>query len=143
MVGEAIQLEYEQQENILYIATVAPVELMTREEIAGHFDRVLRFWRARAGGKKCYVVVDITNFTINMAELEFYSEQARRAHDECAITSVRCGGDPLQRTLVRLGGMKIHRPSNLYRTREEALVVVRALQRGELQVDRMATEPRK
>jgi hypothetical protein len=31
--------------------------------------------------------------------------------------------------------MKIHRPSNLYQTREEALAVVRALKAGELEAN--------
>ena len=44
---------------------------------------------------------------MNMAELDFYSQTTDRAHAECAITSVRYGDNSLQRTLTRLGGMKI------------------------------------
>ena len=45
------------------------------------------------------------NITINIGEIEFYAEQTKRAHGECAITSVRYGGNPLQRTVTRLAGM--------------------------------------
>ena len=38
-----------------------------------HFDRVVGFWRANAGGKKSYWLVNFDNITINVAELEFYA----------------------------------------------------------------------
>src|SRR5262245_48421759 len=99
----------------------SPEELNPREEIAAHFDRVVAFWRTSAGGKRSYFVVNFENITINVGELEFYAQQTKHAHEVCAITSVRYGGNPMQRTVTRLAGMKIHRPSNIYETREEAL----------------------
>jgi hypothetical protein len=125
-------LSYDRDQNIVFISFAEPTELQTKEEIAAHFQRVVAFWRAHAGGKKSYFVADISNITMNVKELEAYARETDRAHEECAITSVRYGGNSLQRTLTRLGGMKIHRASNLYPTREEALAVVRAMIKGEV-----------
>jgi hypothetical protein len=141
MNGEAITLEYDPPDNIVYIDAVAKVELTTHEEIVGHFARIARFWRARAGGKKSYFVVNMANITISVAALEFYADHLRRSYDVAAIIAVRYGGGPLERTAARLGGMKSHSPSNVYATREEALEVVRAHQRGELKADGTAAAP--
>ena len=106
-----------------------------REQIAAHFEEVIGFWTSRAAGKRAYFVVDFDNITINVNELAYYAEQTRRAHELCAISSVRYGGNPLQRTVTRLAGLKIHRPSHIYETREQALAVVRALRVGESRAD--------
>jgi hypothetical protein len=132
MASQAATLKYDRAENIVFMSFSVPVELSSREQIAAHFRHVVAFWRARAGGVKSYFVVNFDNVVINAAELDFYVEQTRRAHDECAIVSVRYGGSPLQRTVTRLAGMKIHRPSHIYETREEALAVVRGLKKGEI-----------
>lgn len=129
--GEAT-LSYDRAENIVHMSFPTPVELSTRLEIAEHFDRVIAFWRVHARGQKSYFVVNFDNVQINVDELDFYAEQTRRAHEVCALTSVRYGGSATQRTLTRLAGIKIHRPSNLYGTRAEALAVVRALKKGEI-----------
>src|SRR4051812_45543150 len=128
MAGEA-KLSYDRGENIVFMSFPQPAELNTQAEIAAHFDRVVSFWRAQAGGKKSYFLVDFENVTINVEELEFYSKQTERPHNECPTPSVRYGGSPMQRTVPRLAGMKIHRPSNIYETREQALAVVRKLRR--------------
>ena len=55
--------------------------------------------------------------------------------EDCAITVVRYGGDALQRTGARLYNMKLHAPSRLYESRDEALAVVRALKLGQMRLD--------
>lgn len=127
------QLTYDRHEDIIYMSFPERMELETRAQIKAHFDFVVSFWRANAGGRKSYFVVDFTNIVINMKELDYYAKLSDKAQAECAITSVRYGGDPLQRTITRLAGMKIHRPSHVYETRAEALAVVRALKAGELE----------
>lgn len=129
----AATLSYDRAQNIVFMSFAEPEELADRTAIVEHFARVCNFWRERAGGKKSYFVVDLENITIDAAMLELYVQETRRAHDLCALVSVRYGGNPLQRTVTRLAGMKIHRPSNIYETKEEALEVVRRLRRGELQ----------
>jgi hypothetical protein len=136
--GAAI-LDYDRGENIVFIHFATPTQLKTRQQIAEHFKHVVGFWRRHAGGKRSYFVVDITNITIEMAELEFYSRETDKAHKECALTSLRYGDNVLQRAITRLAGLRIHRASNLYRTREEAVAVVRALARGKLTLDPITT----
>lgn len=122
---------YDADENILYV-TFPKVHLETREEIRAHFDQSYAYWRNNCGGKKVYYVVDYDGFSVNLRENEFYAEQMRRIIEVCSITVVRYGGDALQRTGARLYNMKLHAPSRLYGSREEALAVVRALKSGDM-----------
>jgi hypothetical protein len=126
----AATLSYDRENEIVFMSFAEREVLSTRAEIADHFTRVIAFWRANVAPKKAYFVVNFDNVNIDAAELDFYAEQTKRAHDLCAIMSVRYGGDPLQRTVTRLAGMKIHRPSNIYETREQALEVIRGLRAG-------------
>jgi hypothetical protein len=127
MTSDLISLSFDADENVIHMAFPRPIELRTREEITAHFDRVIAFWRSHARGKKVYFVVDFDNVTISVAELAHYAAQSRRAHDLCAIASVRFGGNSLQRTATRLAGMKIQRASNIFDSREEAMAAVRAM----------------
>jgi hypothetical protein len=124
---------YDASDNIVYVS-FPKVHLETKAEIRGHFDRSYDFWRENCGGKKVYYVVDYDGFSVNLRENEFYAEQMRRIVEQCAVTVVRYGGDALQRTGARLFNMKLHTPSRLYASREEALAVVRALKVGEMTI---------
>jgi hypothetical protein len=125
---------YDAAENIVHV-TFPLVHLETRAEIGAHFDYAFRFWQEHCGGKKAYYVVGYDGFSVSLRENEFYAEQMRRIIDECAITVVRYGGDALQRTGARLYNMRLHAPSRLYESREEALSVVRALKSGAMRLD--------
>ena len=125
---------YDPVENIVYVSFPS-VHLETRAEISAHFARSYAFWRQHCGGRKAYYLVDYDGFSVNLRENEFYAEQMRPILEDCAITVVRYGGDALQRTGARLYNMKLHAPSRLYESREEALAVVRALKSGEMRID--------
>jgi hypothetical protein len=129
MTSSAVDLSYDAADNIVYMSCSALVALTTREEMVAHFDRVIAFWRRNAGGRKSYFVVDFDNVDINVSELDFFAEQSKRAHEICAIASVRYGGAPLQRTTARLAGMKNRQRSNICDTREQALAIVRAMKK--------------
>lgn len=128
----AIQ-RYDANENIVYVS-FPNVYLETQDDIRGHFDRILEFWERECKGKKVYYVVNYDGISISFRENQFYATQMKRVID-CAITIVRYGGDPLQRTAARLVNMRLHSPSHLYESREEALAVVRALKKGEMSLD--------
>jgi hypothetical protein len=83
------ELSYDAAENIVFIRFPEPLELDTREQITAHFERVIAFWKSHAGGTKAYFVVDFDNVTIHVGELEHYAAQSKRAHEICAIASVR------------------------------------------------------
>jgi hypothetical protein len=125
---------YDPVENIVYV-TFPLVHLETRAEIRAHFAEAYKFWRDNCRGRKAYYVVGYDGFSVNLRENEFYAEQMRPIVEECAITVVRYGGGALQRIGARLYNMKLHAPSRLYESREEALAVVRALKAGEMRLD--------
>jgi hypothetical protein len=126
--------QYDREENILYV-TFPRVHLETQAEIEAHFDRVLAYWRDTCNERKVFYVVGFDGFTVNLRENDFYAAQMKRVLDECAITVVRYGGDSLQRTAIRLYNLKLHAPSRLYESKEEAVEVVRAIQAGSVQVE--------
>ncbi len=120
---------YDPVENIVYV-TFPRVHLETREDMRAHFAKSLEFWRANCAGQKAYYVVGYDGFSVNLRENEYYAEMMRPIIEECAITIVRYGGDALQRTGARLCNMRLHAPSRLYDSREQAIEVVRALKSG-------------
>jgi hypothetical protein len=125
--------QYDAAANIIYV-TFPQVHLETQAEIKGHFDRVVSYWRDNCKGRKVFYVVNYDGFTVNLRENEFYAQQMKRVMD-CAITIVRYGGDALQRTAARLYNMKLHAPSRLYESREEAVNVVKLIQSGQMQIE--------
>jgi hypothetical protein len=125
---------YDPAQNIVFV-TFPRVHLETAIQIREHFDRVIAFWKANCQNRKVYYVVDYDGFTVNLRENGSYAQNMKRVADTCAITIVRYGGDSLQRTAVRLYNMKLHSPSRIYGSREEALAVVRGLKNGELSIE--------
>jgi hypothetical protein len=130
----SVYLDYDADDNIVYV-TFPVVNLETQAEIKEHFDRVLAHWRANCRGRKVYYVVGYDGFSVNLRENDFYAQQMKRIVDQCAVTIVRYGGDALQRTAARLYNMKLHAPSRLYESKEEAISVVRAIQAGQMQIE--------
>ncbi|WP_394831008.1 hypothetical protein LVJ94_31310 [Pendulispora rubella] len=123
---------YSASDAIVFVSYPPGFHLATRREIMDMFDQVVEFWQAKCRNRKVYYVVDYTNYTSNLSENDFYVTQVKRVIDQCAITIVRFGGDPLTRTGSRLRGMKLHVPTNLYATKDEALAIVHALREGRL-----------
>ncbi len=129
--GKTAHLSYDPEENILYFS-FPNVSLTTRRQIIEHFDWNVGFWKRHCGGKKAYIVIDYDGCEVDPKHTALYAEQIKRVM-ACAITIVRYGGSALQRTTARLANMKLHKPSRLYASREEALAVVRAIKAGDLQ----------
>jgi hypothetical protein len=125
---------YDPARQIMFVSHPLPVELKTRAHIQAYFDDGIRRFRERCPDGKAYVVVDYDNLTTNMDELEFYASQVKRVMDECAITIVRYKGSLLQRMASRMIAIKLHAPSNTYSSLEEAMEIVRGLQRGTISV---------
>jgi hypothetical protein len=130
--AETAFLRYDAAESIIDV-TFPVVHLETQKDIREHFDRVVAHWRDTCRGRKVYYVVCYDGFSVNLRENEYYGQQMRRVMD-CAITIVRYGGDALQRAATRLYNMKLHAPSQLYESREQALEVVRALKSGKMKI---------
>jgi hypothetical protein len=123
-------MRFDQAENIVFVWHPVPVHLETREEIATYFEANRKFWRDNCGGKKAYFVIDFDGQSTNVAHQDFYADCIKAAVDECAITVVRYGGEMLQRLASRMAATRLHVSSNVYRSRDEALAVVRGLRDG-------------
>jgi hypothetical protein len=117
---------YDANEEILYVG-FANLRLDKQSEIDEVFLAVRQFWRAKCGGRKVYVVVDYTDFSLEIALTDYYAKYVKEAVEDYSITVVRYTEDVLVRASLRLIGITIHVPSNLYATKDEALKVVRAL----------------
>jgi hypothetical protein len=127
-------MRYDAAENIVHVWHPQPVRLTTREDIEAYFEANRKFWRTHCGGRKAYFVVDFDGQSTPVEHQELYTRCVKDAMDECAITVVRYGGDMLQRLAARMAATMLHVPSNVYRSREEALAVVRALRNGTMKV---------
>lgn len=126
-----VRLAYDPENEVMFIEMPGS-RLDTPADMDAFFDAVLTFWRKRCRGKKVYVVVSYEGFTVNLRENAAYGERMKAAANECAITVLRYGGDPLQRSAARVRSMKHHEPSHLYESREEALAMVRRIRAGEV-----------
>ena len=127
------EFRYDAKEQIVFVRCPKPVRLETAAEIDAFFDESMEFWSSKVK-TRVYYVVDITNLSINMREVDAYARNIGRMLERCAITIVRHGGDPLQRTAGRIASMRLHVPSRIYATREEAVAVVRGLRDGSVKL---------
>jgi hypothetical protein len=134
VVAKALHQEYDAVENIVFVTHPEPVHLETPADIDAYFDAVIAFWRDECKRRRAYYLVDWKGFSLNMRETTFYSRHIKKVSSECAITIVRYGTDPLRRAATRLMALKLHLPSNIYDTREEAMMVIRGLKDGSIHV---------
>jgi hypothetical protein len=125
---------YDEVEQIVFVRCPQPVTLEADAEIDAFFDESLEYWREHVNAR-VYYVVEITNLTINMRKIDTYTRNIKRMLATSAITIVRYGGGSLQRAAGRLASMKLHVPSNIYATRQEAVEVVRGLRQGKIQLE--------
>ena len=135
-MGGLSRQSYDPATNILHVSHPSPVALDSEEAITAYYDDIVRYWRMCCGGHKAYYLVDWNGFSTKMQQNRAYAEGVRRVAEECAITIVRYGSDPLQRSAGHLAALKLHRPSNIYESREEAMRVIEKLRAGELDLDR-------
>jgi hypothetical protein len=120
---------YDRAENIVHVSHPQPARLETAIDVRAYFDEVRRYWRASVR-RKAYYLVDWSGFELNIRESEAYGECVKRIAQECAITIVRFGQNPLQRAVTRAVSVKQHVPSHVYDTEEEGLTVIRGLKSG-------------
>jgi hypothetical protein len=128
------EFHFDPAEQIVFVQCPKPIVLETDAEIDTFFDESLEYWRTYVK-VRVYYVVDIANLTINMRRIDAYTRNIKRMLSASAITIVRYGGGPLQRAAGRLASMKLHVPSNIYSTREEAISVVQELRQGRIQLE--------
>ncbi len=131
MSGGAPTLAFDADEQILLVG-MANLRFESEPQIAAAFDEIARFWKRACASKKVYCVVDYTSFALEFALTDTFATYVKQAVDTCAIAVVRHTGDLTARATIRAVAIKIHQPSNLYATREEAMSVVRELRASRL-----------
>jgi hypothetical protein len=131
MSGGAPTLAFDGDEQILFVG-MANLRFESEPQIAAAFEEIARFWKRTCAGKKVYCVVDYTSFALDLALTDTFATYVKQAVDAYAIAVARHTTDLIARATIRAVAIKIHQPSNLYATREEAMNVVRDLQASRL-----------
>ena len=121
---------YDEAANVVHVQHPSPVELRTRAEIAKYFDEAIEYCRAHLKGHKAYLVVNYDNLSFDTEEIDFYAGEVKRLSDDHALAIVRYNGSLVQRMAGRMAAIKLHKPSRVYGSREEAMAVVDGLKRG-------------
>jgi hypothetical protein len=124
---------YDPTENIVYVSHPEPPPMETTSDVCAYFEEVRRYWRTQVR-RKAYYLIDWRGFALNIRESEAYGACVKRVGQECAITIVRFGENPLQRAVTRAVSVKQHVPSHIYDTKAEALAVIRDLKSGAITV---------
>jgi hypothetical protein len=129
-LGERIAT-YDPSENIANLAFKG-VHLKTVDEVDAHFESTFRWWRTATGGKKVYWLVNFDDFSVDLRHSELYTEHMRRMITETAVAIARYGGGRLQQAAVDVYSLRLHKSSNFYENREQALQAIRKLRAGTL-----------
>ena len=132
-------MAFDRNEQILFVS-FAGMRFETEAQIQRAFEKIRRFWVRECAGAKMYCVIDYTDFALDRALTAAWAVAVRHAMDHYAIAAVRYTTDISVRATLRAVAIKIHLPSNLYATREDAISVVQGLRANRIgMVDREAT----
>jgi hypothetical protein len=127
-------LSYEPDEEILFVG-MPLVRITMKEQVDQLFVSIGRYWRAHCRGRRIYAVIDYTHFSMDVGLTEHFATGVKKAVETYTFTTVRFTTDIGARATVRAVGMKIHKPSNLYATRDDAIMAVRALRSNQMVIE--------
>ncbi len=125
---------FDRAERILFVG-FAGIDLQTAEQIARAFADIEEFWTRNCGGQKVYCIIDYTNFSLNVALTQTYAEYVKHAVETYGLAVVRYTTDVATRATLRAVAIKMHHPSNIYATREDAIAIVRGLRSNRIRVE--------
>jgi hypothetical protein len=126
-----MRVDYSPTDETVVLSCTEGFDLKTRNEISACVEQIVSDIRAVTKGRAIYLVIDYANLKFNLAENDFLrAETERMMRGANIITIVRFGADSLLRAAARTRAMKMHAPSHLYTTLEEARDVVAGLRRG-------------
>jgi hypothetical protein len=124
-MGSTTDCSYDAQLDLMQV-TAPTTGIRSKQDVDAFFDAVATFWK-KSINRKVYCIVDYTGFSIDKAMTEYWGQRVKDAVDTFTITTVRYSGDALVRTVMKTVAMKVHTPSNMYGSRDDALQVVRGL----------------
>jgi hypothetical protein len=132
-----LRAAYTQSEQTLVMSCSEELNLQSRADITACVDDMVEVMLEVTKGRPIYLVIDYANFKFNLAENDFLRvETERMVRMANIVTIVRFGADSLMRAAARTRSMKMHAPSHLYSTLEEARDVIRQLREGKLTIGR-------
>jgi hypothetical protein len=128
------RFEYDSPNGVLHVGLTG-IRFDSIEKIRSTFAAIRSYWRTTCNGRKVYAIIDYTDVEIEPKLLTEYAAEVKTVVEECTVTTVRYTTDLLMRTTIRRMGMMLHKPSNLYATREAALEIVDAIRSEQIAVD--------
>ncbi len=134
MKGKKPTFAHDPGEQIFFVG-FAGIDFSNEEVIREVFAEVRQYWLTHCKGRKMYCVIDYSGVTLPIALTEFYGQFVKHAVEEYSVTTVRYTSDVLMRASLRVVGMTIHKPSNLYATKEDAIEVVRKLRANKMTIE--------
>ncbi len=133
MGAAELTFDFDRRRQILHVG-LAGTRFDSAATVEEVFEAIRRYWRANCNATKIYALIDYTGVQIEPAVMEGYALAVKSIVNECSITTVRYSDDVLTRSKLRRISVMIHKPSNLYETRAEALKVIDAIRANEIRV---------
>jgi hypothetical protein len=125
---------YSPADSLWSVNALAGVHFVRLAHVVEVFEACHRYWELHIK-QRCYALVDYTDTVVDKGLVAAFAEERRRIVAGLTITTLRFTADIQARTAIRAMSIKIHQPSNLYASREEALAVLERIRTGSLAVD--------
>jgi hypothetical protein len=133
-VSETAPFVYNASDNLWSVNVFAGVRFTRLTQVEDAFEACHRYWDLHIK-QRCYVLIDYTDTVVDKGLLEAFADKRRTIVSGRTITTLRFTADIQARTAIRAMSIKIHQPSNLYASREEALAVLERIRAGSVAVD--------
>ena len=128
-------LSYVPADDVLFVDNLKGKKFVKPEDVDAVFDAIDSYCRAHCAGRKVFCLVDYAGVSIASYLQPQFARRQKAAVDTYSITTIRYGADLVARTTIRSLAIRIHRPSNLYESRSEAMQIVRGIRMGRIKLD--------
>ena len=122
-----LRIEYDPVRNIVF--TEDHWDVKTKEDVDQFFEEHRKFFESL--NKKVYMISNIDNLRVHAAVAEYYGETAKSTVGHYLLGFARWGTDDVARMTVRTSSLKAKLESNIFNTREEAIVYIEGLKKSQ------------
>jgi hypothetical protein len=129
--GGVAQFEYSPLDNIWFVNVFAHAHFVTEQQVKATFAACRQYWQTHIK-KRTYTLVDYTDTVVDASVAQVFGAERKKIVEDHTLATFRFTNDLTARTAIRAISIKIHQPSNLYASRDEALSVLRSLQLGQI-----------
>lgn len=134
----ADRLSYDMTTNI-YDVDFSKLNLKYKAEVDALWEAIDNYWDINIK-RKSYILVNYSDFSPSSLLTSYWAIKVRAAVMKMAITSVRYSNQTMVRTVVRTSLIKVHLPSNMYGSRQEALAVIDGLKSRSVELGAMPAQ---